>query len=130
MTNLETLIEQGNDSPVRSTRNLAGRLADTAQQLTDRLSTEATDREEAKAEVERLKAALAVAEARANGVAPETIKVKAPNAKVSDAALIRAWAVENGVEVTKRGRLSQTVVALYQRAQAAARDGSTAPVDA
>lgn len=104
------LIEVGKASTVAKVRKAADRAEVAMQRLAEAVEeTRATDA--ARREIEALEEQLRVARARLRGE-----HVEAP--ATADAAAIRAWAGENGIECPSRDRLPQRVVDAYREAVA------------
>lgn len=106
---IDTLLNEAAKSCRAATRRKAERARDLIGDLRDTLGRERADdeaRKKAREEVEKLQRQLAEAKA-----------VLRDGATVSDAAAIRAWAAENGVECPARGRISASVREAYEAAE-------------
>jgi hypothetical protein len=118
------LLDRAKQSPKHNTRKLAARIEALLADLKQRIDAEAAaarsaaardlQKEQARAQIAELEAKLAEVKAILKGGPPAAASNPEPTAK-----MIRAWAAENGVPCSIRGRLDQSARNAYLAAHTA-----------
>lgn len=112
--NLETLLSRAEQSTNATTRNLAEKTRAALDDLRDRVTREAAERE-IRGTIAELEEKLAAERARLADVAPKTAAKPRPLGLPDGVTpkTIRAWAADNGVDCPTHGRIPKNVTERY-----------------